>query len=86
MLCFQGHDNWAGMYANDADQPVTDKDFQEELTKTGYLIQAAYSYLGVYQENNATIGLPMVFARFAATLACMHLLVWKHSGGKGARD
>ena len=48
------------MFTNDADQPVTDKDLQAELTKTGYLIQAAYSYLKVYQDNNATIGLPMV--------------------------
>ena len=48
------------MFTNDADQPVTDKDLQMELTKTGYLIQAAYSYLKVYQDNNATIGLPMV--------------------------
>ncbi|CAL5225185.1 g7967 [Coccomyxa viridis] len=55
----QGRDNWAGMFTNDADQPVTDKDLQMELTKTGYLIQSAYSYLKVYQDNNATIGLPM---------------------------
>lgn len=48
------------MFTNDADQPVTDKDLQMELTKTGYLIQSAYSYLKVYQDNNATIGLPMV--------------------------
>lgn len=63
---------------------MTDKDFQEELTKTGYLIQAAYSYLGVYKEKKATIGLPMVLARCSAVLVCMHLLMWKHSGGIGS--
>ena len=51
---------------------MTDKDFLEELTKTGYLIQAAYSYLAVYKEKSATIGLPMV----PASLCCCGPVHW----------
>ena len=67
-LCFQGLDNWKGLYIDDegADEPVRDEEFKEELTKTGYLIQAAYSYLDVNKNLSPTMGLPMVSAFSAA--------------------
>jgi len=58
----QGSQDWRGLYSktSDADDPVPDETFRQELLKTGYLTQAAYAYLGVYVAQKKDMYLPMV--------------------------
>ena len=58
----QGQNNWKDLYTSEADEPISDA-FKVELIKTGYLIQAAYKYLDIYDEPQwkGNLGPPVVY-------------------------
>ncbi len=47
----QGEENWTGLFDSKAENPIPDPKFRQELIKTGYLVQAAYKYLDVYEQQ-----------------------------------